>query len=736
MSQEKTKKSIKSILNIIWTIMFIVLAVGSITINNSPNLQICLAKGAELQDYYMNFLWPGLCGKVNIMYTIIVAVCGLVYFNAVTDISVGLSDRSVIHIKNISIVITAVTGGIYGAVGILYFKSVSAVTVVIGLMLVLAVVSLVANLIEYSRLDKEETVLAVMKPVAVRLVVFIVAIGVCGVWLLKPLPEMKKETDKYYNAVYKRLVGISFGHLEDVETNRALVKYEFVRRYSDSGREYDLEQLKAEYSNYLSGEGSWSNLWYFCHDSVAIELDSQQIEIYKEFYPYHDGPTVAFKDESFIFEYFNIKGRSRDEKITALEDKLGDLEFFCVCVEEELNSKWLTLRQEGDSSGGGFEDQFSELDYNTATKDEIIAACDSFEANVESAGEGQVEVECADILDISMEINVGKPWQQSTVVEKHGYSIGGCYMERYDDIRNKYVDVLDGDSIVEDVDYIVTLYVKLPTHTKVAEHVDASIEGVNAYYVKVKNYNDVHNYIEVEYRFTTKAMEDTSVDSITVGYKHIRPGYHMYDVEPYDTNPICTIDSMEWSVYDVERGALEPYTEDAFSEENLCYVAAVKIIPDVDVTFDELENVNIFDDYFFEEEFSVPEYDEKLHKYIAGTYPKAYYEKHIDGDEEYIMLYLPYYRAETKGEDPRGDVYSVYGLGRVEKERYIYVIEGSKVKIEETSAIGAEVVRYEVKKIDGTIASTDEVNVFEDPDYYHQPAFVMPAYPIEITGYY
>lgn len=308
-------------------------------------------------------------------------------------------------------------------------------------------------------------------------------------------------------------------------------------------------------------------------------------------------------------------------------------------------------------------------------------------------------------------------------------------MEIYDDIRNKYVDVLDGDSIVEDADYIVTLYVKLPTHTKVAEHVDASIEGVNAYYINVKDYNDERNYIEVEFRFTTKAI-DTSVDSITVGYNHIRPDYHMYDVKPYDSNPICTIDSMEWSVYDVETGVLEPYTADTFAEENLCYVAAVKIISDADVTFKEVENVNIFDDYFFEEEFSVPEYDEKLHKYIAGTYPKAYYDKHIDGDEEYIMLYLPYYRAETKGEDPRGDVYSVYGLGRVEKERYIYVIEGSKVKIEETSAIGAEVVRYEVKKIDGTIASTDEVNVFEDPDYYHQPAFVMPAYPIEITGYY
>ncbi len=469
---------------------------------------------------------------------------------------------------------------------------------------------------------------------------------------------------------------------------------------------------------------------------LDIEFESQQIGIYKEFYPYHDGPTVAFKDESIFFEYFNIKGRGRDEKIAALEDKLGDLEFFCVCVEEELNSKWLTLSQEGDSSGGGFEDQFSKSQYNTATKDEVLAACDRFEANVESSDGGQTKTTYGDTIDISMEINVGKPWQQSTVVEKHGYSIGGCYMERYDDIRNKYVDVLDGDSILEDADYIVTLYVKLPTHTEVAEHVDANIEGVNAYYIMVKDYNDEHNYIEVEFLFTTKAMEDASVDSITIGYKHIRPGYHIYDVEPYDINPICTIDNMEWNVYDVETGALKPYAEDTFSEENLCYVAAVKIIPDADVTFEELEKVNIFDDYFLKEEFSVPEYDEKLHKYIAGTYPKAYYEKHIDGEEEYIMLYLPYYRAETKGEDPRGDVYSVYGLGTIEKEQYIYVIEGSKVKIEETSAIGAEVVRYEVKKTDGTIASTDEVNVFEDPDYYHQPAFVMPAYPIEITGYY
>lgn len=734
MSQEKPKKSIKSILNILWAIIFVVLAVGSIVINNSSKLQLCLVEQVELQDYYINFLWPGLCGKINLLYTITVAVCGLIYFNAATDISVGLSDRSVIHIKNMSILITAIMGGIYEAVGIFYFKKVSAVTVVMGLMIVLALVSIVANLIECRHLDKEESVLEVIKPVIVRLTVLIVAIAVCGVWLLKPLPEKKKETDGYYNAIYNKLVRISFGHMEGVETNRALVKYEFVRRYSDSGREYDLEQLKAEYNNYLSGEGSWSNLWYFCHDSVAIELKSQQVGIYDGFYPYLDSPFYGYGGEDLLCEYYNIKERDPEKKMIAAKDKIGDMEFFGVCVEEELNSRWLTLSQEGDSSKRRFGEEASK--YRTATEEEVLAACDSFQNNIEYAEGSQAEIESADALDISMEFSMDKPWKQLTITEKHNYAIGSYYMEIYNENRNKYQDMLETDCIEEDQEYKVTLYVKLPTHTEVAEHVDANIEGVNAYYVKVKNYNDEHNYIEVEYRFTTKAMEDTSVDSITVGYKHIRPGYHMYDVEPYDTNPICTIDSMEWSVYDVETGALEPYTEDIFLEENLCYVAAVKIIPDADVTFQEVENVNIFDDYFFEEEFSIPKYDEKIHKYSVGTYPKAYYEKHIDGEEEYIMLYLPYYQAETKGEDPRGDVYSVYGIGTIEEEQYIYVIEGSKVKLEEKSAIGAEVERYEVKKSDGTTASEDEVKVYEDPEYYHVPSFIMPAYPIEITGYY
>ncbi len=734
MSQEKTKKGKNSIINILWAIVFIVLAVGSITINNSPKLQLCLTQQAELQDYYMNFLVPAIYGEINLLYAIIVIICGLVYYKAATDISVGLSDRSVIHIKNISIAITAITGGIYVAVGIFYFKLISPIAIVIGLAILLAVASIVINMIEYKRLDNEESTAEVIKPVVIRLIYILVAIALCGAFFLEPLMEKKKETDEYYQAIYGHLVRISFGHKEDVETNRALVKYEFVRMYSDSGREYDLEQLKAEYGNYLSGEGSWSNLWYFCHDSVAIELESQQIGIYDDFYPYYEGPASGFDTDDVLYEYYDIKGRDWDTKWAAVEDKLGDLEFFCVCVEEELNSRGLTLRQENDSSYNKFGAQISASKYQTATKEEVLAACESFETNVESADEGMTNVEYGDSIDISMDLKMDEPWQQSTVAEKHDYAIGTYYMEIYNDSFNRYEKMSDADCIEEDEEYKVTLYFKLPTYTEVSEHVDANIEGVNAYYIMVKDYNDQHNYIEVEFRFTTKEIEDTSVDSITVDYNHIRPGYHMYDVEPYDSNPICTIDSMEWSVYDVETGALEPYTADTFTEDNLCYVAAVKIIPDADVTFEDVENVNIYDDYFFEEEFSVPEYDEKLHTYTAGTYPKAYYEKHLGDDGDYIMLYLPYYRAETKGE--KGDVLSLYSIGDIEKENYIYVIEGSKVRLVESSLVGAEVYRYEVKKPDGTTASEDEVNVFYDPDYYDEPTFVMPAYPIEITGYY
>lgn len=50
MSQEKTKKSRKSKLNILWAIIFIVLAVGSITINNSPKLQLCVTQRVEHTD--------------------------------------------------------------------------------------------------------------------------------------------------------------------------------------------------------------------------------------------------------------------------------------------------------------------------------------------------------------------------------------------------------------------------------------------------------------------------------------------------------------------------------------------------------------------------------------------------------------------------------------------------------------------------------------------------------------
>ncbi len=729
MSKEKTGKGKKSIVNILWIVTFIVLAVGSITVNNQPNLQLCIADGAQLQDYYMNFLWPALYRNINLLYTIIVTVCGLVYFNGITDVSTGLSEKSVIYIKNLSIVVTAITGGLYLAVGVLYFKSVSIVSVVLGLMILLTLISLVANIIACMHLDKEESKLKNFSTVIRRFLVIFIAIVISGMFLLTNLSDEKKETDDYYEKLYDVLVEVAFGHEEGVETNRALLKYEFVRMYGNSGREYDLEQLKEEYANYKSGEGSWSNLWYFCHESIDIELSSQQIDIYTKFYPYFEGPTMAFGRDEILYRYYDISG---EEKWNAVEDKLCDLQFFCICVEEELNKKGLTLRQEGDSSEEKLENTVSESGYQTATKEDVLAACQSFATNVEPLDGSQIEPEYVDSLDISMELNMGKPWKQSTVTEKNGYVIDGYYMSILTNEKiYQYGYMLESDSIKTNEKYKVKLYFNLPTSCQVAENIDVNIDGVNAYYIRVDSDEYTQNRVEVTFLFTTSVHKNNSVDAIEIGYNHIRPGYTMYDAMPIDINPICTIESMEWSVYDVKTGELEPYAEDTFSENNHCYVAAIKIVPDGDKIFDNVGSVNLINDYFGD--IIVPEYGEKLHAYSAGSYPKAYYEKHLEDDQDYIMLYLPYYQAETKGVN--GKLFSLYGINTIEEENFIYVIEGSKVKLVEDRTTKREVESFEVKKSDGTTVS-DEVDVFDDPEYYSKPAFIMPAYPVEITGYY
>ncbi len=728
MSQEKTGKGKKSILNILWIVTFIVLAVGSITVNNQPNLQLCIADGVELQDYYMNFLWPALYRNINLLYAIIVTVCGLVYFKGITDVSTGLSEKSVIHIKNLSIVVTAITGGLYLAVGIVYFKSVSIVSVVLGLMILLTLVSLVANIIASIHLGKEESKLKIFSSVIKRFLVIFISIVISGMFLLTNLSDEKKETDDYYEKLYDELVEVAFGHEEGVETNRALLKYEFVRMYGDSGREYDLEQLKEEYANYKLGEGSWSNLWYFCHESIDIELASQQIDIYTKFYPYYEGPTMAFGRDEILYRYYDISG---EEKWNAVEDKLCDLQFFCVCVEEELNKKGLTLRQEGDSSEEKFENTVSESEYQTATKEDILAACESFATNVEPLDGSQIEPEYVDALDISMELNMDKPWRQSTVTEKNGYVIDGYYMSILTSEKtNQFTPMLATDSIKTNEKYKVKLYFNLPTSCQVAENIDVNIDGVNAYYVKVDSDEYTQNRVEVTFLFTTSVHKNNSVEAIEIGYNHIRPWYTIYDATPVDINPICTIESMEWSVYDVKTGELKPYAEDTFSENNRCYVATIKIVPDGDKIFDNVENVNLINSYFGD--ITVPEYDEKLHEYTAGSYPKAYYEKHLGDDQDYIMLYLPYYQVETKANN--GDLYSLYSINTMEEEKYIYVIEGSKVKLVGDKASKQEIEEYKVEKPDGTNLSTQEVFILKDPERFNRATFTMPAYPIKITG--
>ena len=731
MSKEKTGKGNKSIFNTIWMIIFIVLAVGSIIINNSSKLQLCLVDKVELQDYYMNFLWPALYGDINLLYTIIVVVCGIIYFGASNDVSVGLGDKSVIHIKNMSIVITAVTGGIYGAVGILCFKTVSIITVVIGLMIIFTVISVITNIIEYKHLSEDGSVLEVFVPVIKRFLVILIAMVISSMLLLKNLPREKKETDDYYDKLYDELVEVAFGHEVGVETNRALLKYVFVRMYGDSGREYDLEKLKEEYE---LGEGSWSNLWYFCHDSADIELASQQIDIYTEFYPYYETPMRAFDRDEILYKYYDISGKTSEERWNAVEDKLCDLQFFCVCVEEELNKKGLTLRQEGDSSEEKFENTVSESGYQTATKEDILVACESFAANVEPIDGSQIEPEYVDSLDISMELNMDKPWHQSTVTEKNGYVIDGYYMSVLTSEKtNQFAPMLSTDSIKTNEKYKVSLYFNLPTSCQVAENIDVNIDGVNAYYVKVDSDEYTRNRVKVSFLFTTSVHKNNSVDDIEIGYNHIRPWYTIYDATPVDINPICTIESMEWSVYDVKTGELKPYAEDTFSENNRCYVATIKIVPDADKIFDNVGSVKLINSYFGD--IIVPEYDEKQHTYTAGSYPKAYYEKHLEDDQDYIMLYLPYYQAETKANN--GDLYSLYSINTMEEENFIYVIEGSKVRLEESSNTGLEVEKYKVEKSDGTSVSSDEVNIFNDPERYsNEPSFIMPAYPIVVIGYY
>ncbi|MBQ8412056.1 MAG: hypothetical protein IJX12_00320 [Lachnospiraceae bacterium] len=726
------KETEKNMLDRVWIILFVVLVIGSL-IYNIPSLQWCLAKGVVGQDYYKNFLWPEMYGYVNLIYAIVSAVCGGVYWSAATDISIGVSHKSRIHIKNMCIVMTAITGGIYGTVGILYFKNVSLLTIVIGLVIILAVVSIVINVRAYNNLSKDRSLREIIKPVITRLAVIVIAMVGGIVCLGVFLPKIKKDVDIHYNNLCNRIVSIGFGHEVGVENNRGLVKYEFVRMYGDSGREYDLEQLKEEYANFLSGEGSWNNLWYFCHESADVELESQKINIYTGFYPYSES---LYDPKNVLADYYDIRGnKNSEERYDAIEEKLGDLNFFCICVEEELNKNGLTIYHE-EFSGDDLSNGIIETEYKSATKEELLAACQSFATNIEPVDGEKIEQEYADAIDVSLDFKFGMPWAQLQVSEKHGYMIRRCYVSEYDSINKKYVPLTGDDTVIDNSTYKVTLYIGLPSAGEVAEKINVSIDGVNVNDITVGQdkgiSSDVKNRVKIEFTFTAKVDETSSIGSLVVGYEHFRPGYFLGDAMPYDESELCAVDSLEWNVYDVEKGVLVPYEADSFTEENLCYVAVMKIVPCGKASFEEVENLNLYN-FYFSDRLNVSEYDEDIHKYTAGSYPKAYFEKYL-GDEEYILLYLPYYQCETIGAN--GYLQSAYTINGYEYGDYIYVPEESRIRLDIKSEPTYESIRYEIRKNDGTEVTGDQVNIYEDRNYYDIPTLLMPAYPIEITGYY
>lgn len=740
---EKKTFNIKGLINGLWSVLFVLIVALSLVFKNNYDSVICIKQGLIEQEYYKEFMWPAIYGKINNILVIITFVCGAIHIKSIMDLNSNTGKKGELLSTNIAVASQTIISLVYCAVTIISLKSLSVLSIVLIFSIVFAVFTLVYNTKAYNDMDngndkaKEseewEPDLVVWTSVEKQIVIILIAVVLAVIINLPTILKGTKEAGENFRCVSEDKIELCFGHMQGIEDNRATVKVEFVNIYGEAGTEYSLEQLEQEYTSFKQGGDNWETLLRFCNESIEIELPYHMLDISTEVYPY------AEKYGS-LKQYFCEDDYDRDDEARReTDDKLGDGRFFAACVEQKLNRDGLTLRQLNDSSMTGVSPlHYYELEYESATTQQVKEACASVATEMgEAGGEGTL----VESIDLSITYEIGDAVGDVSVTETNGYNVNAPKWYVYEEKNNgtgDYIEISNSTFLEAGKKYKLNLLVKFPMLYGAPEDVQVNVDGLTVESIKVQKatYNPpiVQNgkeaYDEVLIMIYFEASENSMpVKVLEIGFDAFRPYEGVAVSGPTDESDLCTGECVEWSVYNLKSGTVTHYWKDTFSEDILCYIASIKITADQGDSLEHVESIFV-DNFYFRAALSVPEYNKEQHEYKGGTYPKAYFEKHLDGDQEYIMLYLPYYRVASTGVN--GDVRTTYHMNGYDYGNYIYVVEGSGVPVENYHKMEYEFVRYEVTDSKGEVVYLEYV----DYETTGKRGFITPAYPITITGYF
>lgn len=706
------KISKDSIINTVWKLLFIVIILGAVIICDRLDSVRCIASLVEEQDYYVNFLWPRYYGYISAFLGVTIFIAALFYVECIMDVELKLDSREKLIIKNVTLTAICVVSTIYILINILFLKSFNVLMIILAVAIVFAIFCMAVNHREYKKQEHEETNLAMLWDLAnFRVNVILVAVVCCAALCFAPLPKAVAEAKEQYEDINNERINYCFGHIQGFEVNRATVKLEFVNMYGTSGRDYDMELLEQEYTNYKTGKGSWSNLWLFCQDSLDIQLKSQILMGGFSNYPY-------FEDYWNMAEYY-VTDSDRVENFEKLYDRLNDMEYFAACVEAELNINGLTLREINDSYEFMEDGSYVDMEYETATPEQVVEACRSFAAKQEPLDGSQPMIDEVDVIDLSIDVGIGDKISDVSIVEGNG-----CVVDKVTWLdmelagQGKYAVMSNDERVQDGKTYKLYVYVDVPLTKYISEDIVPTVEGVDAEEIAIDwEYEEKANQFKVDIKFV--AAVSNQVDYKSFG---IRLDYFTYDEQLTDckiegNENSYIIDEISWQTFDAQTGAVEDYSEATFSVDNKCYIANIKLIPSGGASFDDVEYL------YYQDGVMIYEYDESQTKEPGvGVYPTAYFKRATEDGQECMWICLPYYQVYTTGVD--GDVVNHFG-----DNNYVYVMEGGSVKFKDKPKLDYDLTKYQVTDLEGNAIAVPKARLDDEN-------IKMQAQPIVITGYF
>lgn len=702
---------IKKIIDAAWVVIFLatllILFVGA----NKGGLT-CIVDIVEKRDYYESFLWPAIYEFVAAGLGIVTLASGIIYAECFMDLAVKLDSKEQLVIKNVSLVTTAVANVAFIIGNVLFLKNVSWIHLFLGLVVVFAVVCIIMNMKAYRDSDEEGTIEEIWKPGGVRINILLGTIMMTALILSGSISKEIRNAKEDYINVNNDRIELCFGHIQGIEENRATVKVEFVNMYSKAGRQYSMEVLEQEYTNYKRGEGSWSNLWQFCQDSIDIELKNQMTTgIY--------GRCIYDDGYRYLSDYYFPEDKYESNSATKelRRDKLDDIIYFTVCVEEELNLQGLTLRQLNDSADVN-EDlpNYLDLKHETATTDQVIEACHSLAQKKEPIDGSEPSIELVESIDLTMEVGIGQEVGDIQITEAHGYNITAVeFYKAYG--KYDYDEVSEGHKIENERKYKVSVYFDFPIAYNVKDDLALSLTGINYSSIQLGevDINDI-NRVKVDIYFEASMENEMDCEGVEIGLVSISENTVLAECEAEDESRLCDGAYYGWQVYDFETGTVQDYTEESLTRHNTCYIALIKITPDDGASFQDVELV------YLGASINAYEYDENKHSYKPKQYPEPYFVRMEEDGQEYLMAYIPYFQVFTTGVD--GDLVNDYS-----GEHYVYLPEGGIVKFRDRPKFEYIAYKYVVTDFAGR-----ELDLSQD--ILDDKRLSMPGYPITVTGYY